>query len=74
MSDDVARLIQRMEENEAEASEIRTEAEKLGLDAKKIKTIRKAKAEVESAKRTFEGLLAAGLVPQGAIRTSGEPS
>ena len=63
--DAIKALIERMERHESDAADIRAAAEALGLDAKKIKTIRKAKADAAAAQRTLDALMAGGLVPEG---------
>lgn len=67
MPDAIAGLIQRIETHEAEGEAIRALAEELGIDAKKIKIIRKAKADAAAAQKTLDALLGAALLPDGAI-------
>jgi uncharacterized protein (UPF0335 family) len=55
-------LIERIERHEEDGRDIQAASDKLGLDAKAIKTIRKAKADALAAQRTLEGLLAGGLI------------
>lgn len=61
----VKALIERIERHEDEGSDIRAAAEKLGLDAKGIKTIRKAKADAAAAQKTLDALMGAGLASGG---------
>ena len=56
-------LIERIERHEDEGADIRVAADALGLDAKKLKAIRKAKADAAAAQKTLDALLAGGLFP-----------
>lgn len=70
----VKALIERIERHEDEGADIRAAAEKLGLDAKKIKTIRKAKADALAAQKTLDALLAGGVItPAVAAQVAGAP-
>lgn len=55
-------LIERLELNEQDAIDIRAAADKLGLDAKKVKTIRKAKADALAAQKTLDALLVGEII------------
>lgn len=65
MADDVAHLIERMEQHDREGAKILVEQDRLGLDEKRIKAIRKAKAAADAAQRTLDALMDAGLMPEG---------
>lgn len=58
-------LIERIERHEDEGADIRLAADGLGLDAKRIKVIRKAKADAAAAQKTLEALFAGDLLPAG---------
>lgn len=55
-------LVARQEAHEAEGEEIRKAMEAAGIDAKQMKTIRRAKAEADAAQKTLAALLAGGCV------------
>jgi N12 class adenine-specific DNA methylase len=66
MADDVAHLIERMEAHENEGVKIQAEQDRIGLDDKKLKAIRKAKAAADAAQKTLDALMGSGLLPDGA--------
>lgn len=67
-------LIARIEANEEEAVDIRVAQDALGLDAKAIKTIRKAKADAAAAQKTLDALMAGGLITPADTAALAAPS
>jgi methylphosphotriester-DNA--protein-cysteine methyltransferase len=62
----VAVLIDRIEAHDAEGLDIRAAADALGLDAARIKSIRKARADLAATQKTLAALMGAGMLPEGA--------
>lgn len=60
--DQISALIERIEAHEGEGSAIQVRMELLGLDAKRVKTIRKAKADADAAQKTLNALMEEGLI------------
>lgn len=62
-----AALIARIDAHEAEGAAIEAVMTELGHDAKSIRTIKRARAKAEAAKRTYDALFGAGLVKEGQV-------
>lgn len=62
-----ASLIARIDAHEAEGAAIEAVMTELGHDAKSIRTIKRARAKAEAAKRTYDALFGAGIVSPGQV-------
>ena len=62
-----ASLIARIDAHEAEGASIEAVMTELGHDAKSIRTIKRARAKAEAAKRTYDALFGAGIVSPGQV-------
>lgn len=62
-----AALISRIDAHEAEGAAIEAVMTELGHDAKSIRTIKRARAKAEAAKRTYDALFGAGIVTPGQV-------
>lgn len=61
----VAALLDRISAHDAEGAAIEAEMATLGLDAKKLKEIRKAAEKAAAAQKTLDALVGEGIVSPG---------
>lgn len=61
----ISELLTRIDAHETEGEEIKKAMAEAGVDAKKLKEIRKAAAKAEAAKKTLAALVGEGIVTAG---------